>query len=797
MAGSPRWSLTPHDPAAPTLAADARLSYTDPADDHIWALAQGEGSSTALSLHTRYGGRVGMVSLAPLWWLGGRAIHAAADYHAAPVITAFAPAYLQAEAKLTPTILLLAQYWAFDSHSIGGQFMLANAGDTAVDITLHLVGFIAHERHETHPVPLPLPAGGHALMLGHIGDLFPAVLLENGQAGESGHSLTMTLVIPPNGKRELRWTQAALTDPTASLARARAILRDDWTVHHTRVMQAAEIIPAIETGDADTNAAFAWSYHQLVQSFVHPAGGLPHLHPVPVRQPNRGFHGSSGSLHPAEAYLIALAAAPVDAALAQGIIRNYLSVQREDGWIDLYPAGGRGRDLLCLPILARLAWGIFHYTEDDVFLRETYNGLRRFFDRWFAPDLDTDGDGLPEWQSEMQLPYPHIPAFARSVPWGAGTDIRTVESPDLIAYLHSEAISLHEISYYLRLPPDEPLKARMAALRDALEALYQPTLGRYAHRDRDTHAAHAGEIILADGTGDEEHLLAHTLRVPARLVVRVTGGLERAPAMTLHIEGVDAAGQPVVETADERRFVWSSGKGVYTTRAVFSVVNRLWLDGLVRVYRVSAAVPAIDRLDISAVVPLWSVGIPRERSEGIRALLQDERTFKRGSGIPVVPASDPDYDPASARGAGGVWPFYVTLIGEGLIESGHFDEAAALLHRFVTNQTRALKAQQHFSEFYHAEAPQGLGEQGHIGGIVPLHLFLRIAGVRIISPRVVWAGGAFHWPQPVTIRQRGVTVERSANGTKVLFPSGKSVTLEPDAPLQEIYDQVDDIAAPP
>jgi hypothetical protein len=71
---------------------------------------------------------------------------------------------------------------------------------------------------------------------------------------------------------------------------------------------------------------------------------------------------------------------------------------------------------------------------------------------------------------------------------------------------------------------------------------------------------------------------------------------------------------------------------------------------------------------------------------------------------------------------------------------------------------------------------------------VPLHLLLRVLGVRIVSARKVWSGGAYLWGSAVTVTQRGVVVRRSAGGTQIRFPSGNTVDLPADALFQEITD---------
>ena len=102
-------------------------------------------------------------------------------------------------------------------------------------------------------------------------------------------------------------------------------------------------------------------------------------------------------------------------------------------------------------------------------------------------------------------------------------------------------------------------------------------------------------------------------------------------------------------------------------------------------------------------------------------------------------------------------------------------------------QTQVLKTNKRFSEFYHSDQAEGLGEPANVSGIVPLHLLLRVLGIRIISSHKVWVGGAFKWGQPVTIRQHGVVIERRADLTSITFPNGYTTQVSGDD-WQEVTD---------
>lgn len=404
---------TLHTPIATLpLAADARLSSTDYNDDQVWELTPGVTDSPALKLQTNYGGRTGLASIVPLWTHDGRIIYQTQAYAQPPTITAFAPGYAQVEAALTPSLLLAATYWAIESHAIGGRFTLRNTAKNPVQVRLELFGHVGAKGKEQPLKLISLPGSLYALGMGKIGNLNPVVLLENGTAEtDTGLGISPKVyrdfTIAGGESVTVRWVHAGRLTARDSLGLAQNWLDEGWDQHFQQVQKVAQSVPLIQTGNADM--AFALSYQQLIQSFLKPTASLPFASFVATRRPVDGFSGGGGHSRgwdgqaPTLAYLAVQAMGAVNPELAQGVIRNYLAVQQADGWIDWKPGlGGQRSGMLCLPVLARLTWGVFQYTEDAQFLETAFPGLLKFFERWFAPDMDADGDGLPEWQREEQ-----------------------------------------------------------------------------------------------------------------------------------------------------------------------------------------------------------------------------------------------------------------------------------------------------------------------------------------------------------------------------------------------------------
>ncbi|MBC8098255.1 MAG: hypothetical protein H7Y11_02325, partial [Armatimonadetes bacterium] len=240
-------------PPALTLAADARLSRVNYTDDQAWELLPGVLDSPGLALQTRYGGRVGLASLVPMWTLlhDRRVIYEAQAYATPPVITAFAPGCARVEAALLPTLTLIAEVWVLESCALGVRYTLHNTAPEPVALRLDLFAQVgSHGKAQTLAIAT-LVSGLQALALGKYSHLTPAVLLENAtaQLGSGSPKIGVDLTIAPGETLRVRWVHAGAAELRDSLALAEAWLAQDWDAGLARVAQAAQALPMIETGD--------------------------------------------------------------------------------------------------------------------------------------------------------------------------------------------------------------------------------------------------------------------------------------------------------------------------------------------------------------------------------------------------------------------------------------------------------------------------------------------------------------------------------------------------------------------
>src|SRR5262249_33394475 len=202
------------------------------------------------------------------------------------------------------------------------------------------------------------------------------------------------------------------------------------------------------------------------------------------------------------------------------------------------------------------------------------------------------------------------------------------------AYLLSEAKSLREIAYYLRdNDTQKRLDERITALQNSLESLWNVAEKRYVYRDRDTHLTTGTVNVVQDAHGMDELIPALKLSLPNRLIVKVAGGMDFVPQMTLFLTGFDQNNQEVKEDAGAEHFIWSHGRGVYTSRRVFAQIDQIRFESLSRAYRIDMQTMDTTRSDINGLLPLWSAGISQERANELITTLSDPERFWRPSGV--------------------------------------------------------------------------------------------------------------------------------------------------------------------
>ena len=784
------WSLQAGDPLSLTIAADARLCKTDYVNDHIWELEIGAGEPVALAIRTTYGLRARNMRLFYRFSELGKTVTSPIEFRAPVLLRRFYPNFFLLTFSPFEDLEVTAEYWIPESHALAGRLVVANRTDFARRLNVELCGALTPLDGQSFATAQQQMVN---ILAGQTGGLAPILFMTGGpNPGAGPHpSLTVDLELDPRATRTLTWTLASEASAESSFELARHTAARPWDAERSRIelMDAGDVLN-IQTGDADWDAALAFSQKTALGLFYSANVHLPYASFVQSRQPDGGnSHRGDGHDYPPawsgqtplDSYYMA-SLLPTAHEFVRGLIENFLSVQTESGFIDGRPGlGGQRAKFLAAPLIATLAWNYYQNTQNADFLAEAFPKLLAFFWSWFSPDQDPDRDGIPSWDHVSQTGFEDHPLFDVWHPWSHGVNISALHNPQLEAMLYGESSALISMAEILNRNDDRALlKAQADTLRASVEEGWDAGVALYAYRDRLTKQSSSSKVIARHkGSGNMRPRVE--FQTPMRLLIEIQTKNSAAKRPVIEIGELGSQKAKGETEIIENQFQWRTGGLVATSEKVFSKVGRISIKDLDDKDRFILRTVDATVEDITLFTPLWA-HIPDEQRAQVMigSSLLDANRFDRPFGVPVIPfVSDPEADTVAMS----VYLHWNHLLGEGLLAYGFRNEAARLTVHLMNAVIQSLKQNKAFHARYHADTGSGIGERGALTGLAPVGLFLQTLGVKIYSPIRVRLEGQNPFAWPVTIQYKGLRVVRGHDQTEVIFPNGKLVTVTDPAPL--------------
>lgn len=783
------WNLNTNDPLFLTLASDARLVPNDYCNDQIWELIIGDGDPSAIALRTTYGLRARSFRMFPIFTENDSSVSDPSSFKTPPYIKEFYPNFLSVNYSPFEELDVQAQYWIPHSQGVLIRLEIINRASFQRVIKLEWIAQLSpSEGRNMSPIELD----DTWVLSGNSADLAPVVLISGGaQAFASPYpSFTQNISLAPNDKRAFKISQAAFNTPRDSFTAARHFLGRSWEAEINRLrMQNAGMIE-IYTGDPDWDAVFAFSQNLLHQVCINPKNRLPFPSFILSRNSDQGYSLRGDGLDfnhlwngqsALESYFLISSLLPESAGFAKGIIRNFLSTQTTNGFVDWKPGvAGQLSQLLATPILCSLTWRIFQITSDKGFLEDTFNPLYLFIKSWFSPQHDRDQDGIPEWDHIFQISCEDHPVFSFIHPYSQGIDISTAESPALASFLVRECHCLKEIGRILeRHEYDQELDSISTRLIEFVNSTWDANENIYLYRDRDTHQSTCGEK-LTDQAGNGEIIIKRDFTSPVRLLIHIQTCDENTRKVQLYIHGTTNTGIADTEHITANQTRWNHGKGIVSGERLYNRLDSIEISGLFINDIVSVYTKNYHFHDITSYVPLLA-GIPS--AEQVKAmidnLLSNPEKYLYFGGLSH---SQNNRSPDASESNYTFNLLWIQLIGEGMLKYGYHNEVAQLFTQIMPSIVQSLKTRRGFSEYYSVTSGKGQGEKNFISGIAPISLFLDTIGVRLISPQKMASRGFNPFSWPVTVKYRCLSINKKKEKTIVIFPNGETTEIEDKTP---------------
>jgi hypothetical protein len=783
------WNFTPEHSISLTLAADARIGPTTYTNDQIWELKLGSTETPAISLETTFGLRARLCRIFPRFISNGQVVTDPTQFSHPITIHRYFPNYLELSFKPFSCINVKLEYWVPGSQVIAGRAKMINTSHEIFEMQLEWVELLLPSEDGFRMTDNEI--GMTTLLAGKTSNINPVLFLTGGaHAGKSPYpSLQLSYIIPAHGEQEAHWAHASLADISTSFELAKEVINKNWNAEFARITRINSRQLEIHTGNRDWDSAFLLSQNLAYQLFLQSTPYCKAPSFMTTRKPDQGFsllgdgsdynHLWNGQT-PIDTHYLMNFLLPASPELLRGLLDNFLNVQTPDGEIDLKPglAEHRGH-FLATPLLADITLLLSEFYVDNDYLESVYQKLLTFFLSWFSTSHDRDGDQIPELDHPIQTGFEDLPLFLMHHPSSFGVDISTIESPGFCSYLYRECISLIRLGKIIN--NDEAirqLEPYAAKLKSMVEQSWSDQDACYLYRDRDSHFSSPVEILgTLQGAGSIE--IHREFHQPVRPVIYIQSEQEITHPTKIFIHGTGVFGAHRVELIPASRIHWHLRLGHVTSEYIYNSIEHIEITGIRPNDTVIAETADLLWKDQSLLLPLWA-GIPsKERAKILVNLtIMNKKKFLSPYGLRLW--IDSLESGEIQEEYLGVYLPWTALILDGLLQYGERNKAAEVFMRLMKPVVKALQIDLTLHQSYHPETGKPQGIQQSITSLIPPGLFLRILGVKIISPYKVEISGHNPFPWPVTIKYQGLTVIKQEKKTLVILPDGQKLTIEND-----------------
>ncbi len=320
----------------------------------------------------------------------------------------------------------------------------------------------------------------------------------------------------------------------------------------------------------------------------------------------------------------------------------------------------------------------------------------------------------------------------------------------------------------------ELASALQAKLTSQLEAMHTQ-FPEASCWDRDSHQL-TSQAVLFEGTIVELEHRSLRLAQAARINVKLLIGLTAPKPTQVHLLGKSPAGKPIEETIPSAALSRLGEFLFFTTEQVYQQIERISFPELSDQTWLKIYVADLTLRDIG-----WYLAyIPEEKlkpSELIEGA-QDEFNVDAEDPPQSIFASNlyglPNYEQKTQETikTGAVNPAWNSLVLRHLLEVGAKPEAAELFTSLMHGAVQVLRQEHHLCEAYSNQNALPLGKSNCLTGLLPLQIFLELAGIKLLAPDRVQVAGEYPFPWRLSLRYRGVEVVREGKNTIVTLPDG-------------------------
>lgn len=779
-------SIHQNSPKTLLLAADGLFSSFEPESDLVWSVDFHPAETHPFQLYTTYGLHARSMRVFPNILVHGQRLCKPKDFILPPTITRITPSYLRFQYQLINQVHVQFECFIPEPAILTGGIRLENPTEDPVDLSVEMAAILVpmDRGMPTHPVKKNL----HEILSGELRSIFPVLFMTGGPSAIANPhpALSLSLTLPPQTSKSWSYCLASKSSLEESYKAAvkaaespwKKSAEDQWMRHNSETIH-------IQTGQPDWDAAFLLTQigamAHLVKDSESKTAYFTRIRLPDIRPQSGQTLAQRDDLTLLEALHLSEVLLPAQVGLLQTIIGNFLDRIDQDGRL---PSRLTKSDFISpfqeCPLLASLCLEVYEINQDETFLAHAYQQAKKMLERLTSPEKDKKGLTL-SWENPDQLQMDSgLFTFDPWSPYGRGLDIQAAASPAYAAMLLRESKALHKMAAIIGETADLQIWESIANnLKEKVNDFWDPKSHCFVYLDRDSHLLpHRG--LNYPGPANHDVHIHKNFSSPQRLQCHLFSADDSTRAGRVSLLGSDTLGNPITETFKPPGLRWVAGRAHLTTKHLFTSLDSAFFEGFGPDDYFVLETADFSQSDISCLLPLWAGVMTKQQ---LKPTLKNHLNWKSPEnqfGLPETRQWKQELPEGLPLQVNVLWN---TLIIKGLAKAGFLQDAMHLLINLMSAIIAGLKDFDGFFPFYNTQTGQPSGAKNAIQGMVPVRLFLEIAGVRLFTPNRVALWGTSPYPWPIEVNWQGLSIQRDGKNYWLTFADGTSHHGSSETPI--------------
>ena len=770
------------------LAVDGAFAAFDLENDQVWSVNLEGTHACPFCLQTTYGLRARSMCLFPEITIEHKPYNDPNIFHTQPEVTQYFPDSLRVETRPIDSIHVRVDIFLPESGVLVGSNCIKNTGNTPIHLTSALAAILV-PMGKGNPTR-PKRDGGIQIIVGQTGDLWPVLFMTGGPAGTNNPypALSSHLHLKPGQSHKQTWVLATKHSQSASLNAAREIIATNWMrVSQAHVMKHAAQTIQFHTNQPLWDAAFSLSQTTVMTHLISECSQTERPFILRTRLPDRppnhtDKRASLDDLTTLELTHLTQALLPTQTKCLAELFENILSRCDETGFLpSKLSSSAFVQPYREPPLLANLCLCLYEQGQDQTLLTRVFPDLCRITRSWLTPDTDHEEIKSFTWENAQQLQMESgLFNFDTWEETGNGLALQFAESPALLSMLYRESKALSKIAEILGQDSQQKeFSDRANFLQERLGRTWQAQWKRFAYLDRESNLIPENEIYI-QGQVQGTLKVKQSFKVPQRLQLHLFSADEHTRVCIIKVKGKNPQGKRISEEYRARDIHWALRRAHLTTQHLFAEVDTLSIKGLKAEDQFLIQTADFTEGDITCLLPIWSGAANKKQVKSmVKAHLNPDKA-RLTFGIPETWETAHDLPEGLPIRVNVIWN---TLIIEGLLREGFVEEAGAIFSKLMGTIVNGLRDFSGLYPFYDSKTGKPTGNRNAIAGLVPMGLFLKIAGIHVFSTTKVAILNHNPFPEKIKIRWQGLHIQREGIHTTISFPDGSTYEGDPDTPI--------------